>query len=67
MRISAPPAISDSLLAPLIVRFQESYPDVRVQVLTTERIVPRIAEEIGLAFRLGELETLWLVVRRLLT
>jgi DNA-binding transcriptional LysR family regulator len=67
LRISAPPTISDSVLAPLIIRFQESYPDVRVQVFTTERIIPQIAEGIDLAFRVGELEDSSLVVRRLLT
>jgi DNA-binding transcriptional LysR family regulator len=67
LRISAPPTISDSLLAPLILRFQEAYPDVRVQVFTTDRILPQIAEGIDLAFRVGELEDSSLVVRRLLT
>jgi len=67
LRISAPPTISDSLLAPLIIRFQEAYPDVRVQVFTTERILPQIAEGIDIAFRVGELEDSSLVVRRLLT
>jgi len=67
LRISAPPTISDSVLAPLIIRFQESYPDVKVQVFTTERIIPQIAEGIDLAFRVGELEDSSLVVRRLLT
>src|SRR5579862_7001097 len=32
LKISAPPSISDSLLAPIICRFQQEYPDVRVQV-----------------------------------
>jgi DNA-binding transcriptional LysR family regulator len=67
LRISAPPTISDSVLAPLIIRFQDSYPDVRIQVFTTERIIPQIAEGIDLAFRVGELEDSSLVVRRLLT
>jgi DNA-binding transcriptional LysR family regulator len=67
LRISAPPTISDSLLAPLIIRFQQSYPDVRVQVFTTERILPQIAQGIDLAFRVGKLEDSSLVVRHLLT
>jgi DNA-binding transcriptional LysR family regulator len=53
LRISAPPTISDSLLAPLIIRFEQFYPDVRVQVFTTEPIIPQIAEGIDLAFRVG--------------
>jgi DNA-binding transcriptional LysR family regulator len=67
LRVSAPPSISDSLLAPLICRFQEFYPDVRVQVFITERVVDQIAEGIDLAFRVGELEDSSLVVRHILT
>ena len=54
LRISAPPSISDSLLAPVVVAFQERYPEVRVQVFITERIVDQIAERIDLAFRVDE-------------
>src|SRR6516162_4936204 len=39
LRLAAPPSISDSLLAPLVGAFQESYPDVRAQIIVTERIV----------------------------
>lgn len=66
LRVSAPPSISDSLLAPLICRFQEIYPDVRVQVFITERVVDQIAEGIDLAFRVGDLEDSSLVVRHIL-
>ena len=67
LRIAAPPSISDSLLAPLVGAFQSSYPDVRVQIFITERIVDQIAEGVDLAFRVGELEDSSLVVRKLLT
>ena len=53
LRLSAPPSISDSLLAPLVGAFQASYPDVRVQIFITERIVDQIAEGVDLAFRVG--------------
>jgi DNA-binding transcriptional LysR family regulator len=67
LRLSAPPSISDSLLAPLIGTFQASYPNVRVQVLITERIVDQIAEGVDLSFRVRELEDSSLVARRVLT
>ena len=67
LRLAAPPSISDSLLAPLVGAFQASYPDVRVQISITERIVDQIAEGIDLAFRVGELEDSSLVARRILT
>jgi DNA-binding transcriptional LysR family regulator len=46
LRLSAPPSISDSLLAPLVGAFQASYPDVRVQIFITERRCRADATEI---------------------
>jgi DNA-binding transcriptional LysR family regulator len=68
LRLSAPPSISDSLLAPLVGAFQASYPDVRVQIFITERIVDQIAEGVDLAFRVDpKLENSSLVARKILT
>jgi len=67
LRLSAPPSISDSLLAPLVGAFQASYPNVRVQIFVTERIVDQIAEGVDLSFRVGELEDSALVARKILT
>src|ERR1700724_1481095 len=67
LRLAAPPSISDSLLAPLVGAFQASYPNVRVQVFITDRIVDQIAEGVDLAFRVGDLEDSSLVARRILT
>jgi len=67
LRLSAPPSISDSLLAPLIGAFQASYPDVRVQILVTERVVDHIEEGVDLLFRIGALRDSTLVARRILS
>src|ERR1700723_1176380 len=68
LRLSAPPSISDSLLAPLVGAFQASYPDVRVQIFITERIVDQIAEGVDLTFRVDpKLEDSSLVARKILT
>lgn len=67
LRLSAPPSISDTLLTPLVTAFQSSYPNVRVQVLVTDRFVDHIAEGIDLTFRLGVLRDSSLVARRILT
>ena len=67
LRLSAPPSISDTLLAPLIGAFQASYPDVRVQVLVTDRLVDHIGDGVDLVFRLGALRDSSLVARRILT
>src|SRR6516165_2461965 len=67
LRLSAPPSISDTLLTPLVTAFQASYPNVRIQILVTDRFVDHIAEGIDLVFRLGPLKDSSLVARRLLT
>ena len=68
LRLASPPSISDCFLAPLIGAFQASYPDVRVQVLISERIVDQIAERVDVAFRVHrQLDDSSLVARRILT
>ena len=67
LRLSAPPNISDSFLAPLLSAFHAAYPNVRVQALITERHVDHIADGVDLAFRLGPLRDTSLVARRILT
>jgi DNA-binding transcriptional LysR family regulator len=66
LRISAPPSVSDTLLTPLAIAFQKHYPNVRVQVLITERYVEHIADGVDLVFRVGALRDSSLVARRLL-
>lgn len=67
LRLSSPPSISDSLLAPLVLAFQASHPGVRVQILVTERMVDHISEGVDLAVRLGALKDSTLVARKILT
>lgn len=67
LRLSAPPSILDTLLAPLLGAFQATYPNVRVQVLVTDRFVDLIAEGIDLVFRGGALSDSSLVARKILT
>jgi DNA-binding transcriptional LysR family regulator len=64
LKLSAMPSVSDTLLTPLVAAFQAFYPNVRVQILVTERMVDLIAEGIDLAFRLGALKDSCLVARR---
>lgn len=66
LRLSAPPSISDSLLAPLVSAFQASYPEVHVHILVTDRFVDHIAEGIDLVLRVGPLEDSTLVARKML-
>jgi DNA-binding transcriptional LysR family regulator len=67
LRLSAPPSISDTLLTPLVTAFQASYPEVRVQILITDRFVDHIADGVDIAFRLGTLKDSSLVALKLLT
>jgi DNA-binding transcriptional LysR family regulator len=67
LRLSAPPSISETLLTPLVCAFQASYPDVRVQILITDRFVDHIADGVDIVFRLGVLKDSSLVARKLLT
>ena len=68
LRLAAPPSISDSLLAPLVGAFQASYPNVRIQVFITDRIVDQIAEGVDLAFRVDpQLKDSSLIARKILT
>jgi DNA-binding transcriptional LysR family regulator len=67
LRLSAPPSISDTLLAPLLGAFQASYPNIRVQVFVTDRFVDLIAEGIDIVFRLGAPGDSSLVGRKILT
>lgn len=66
LRLASPPSISDTLLAPIIGAFQKTYPDVRVQIFITDRIVDHVSEGVDLTFRVGDLEDSSLVARRIL-
>lgn len=64
--LTAPPSIADSLLAPLLSRFQAAYPSVAVRVMVTDRFVDHISEGVDLAFRVGVLRDSALVAKSLL-
>jgi DNA-binding transcriptional LysR family regulator len=66
LRLSAPPSIADTLLTPLVIAFQKRYPNVRIQILVTERHVDHIADGVDLVLRVGALRDSSLVARRLL-
>jgi DNA-binding transcriptional LysR family regulator len=67
LRLSAPPSLSESLLVPLINAFQMSYPNVRIEVLVTDRFVDHIVEGLDLVFRFGALKDSTLIARRILS
>lgn len=66
LRLSAPPSVGESLLAPLVCAFQASYPDVRVHIIVTDRYVDPIEDGVDLVFRVGKLKDSSMVARPLL-
>ncbi len=67
LRLTAPPSVCDTLLAPIVTAFHASYPHVQVQIFITDRWVDHIADGIDLAFRIGALKNLSLVARKILS
>jgi DNA-binding transcriptional LysR family regulator len=67
LRLSVPPSLSDTLLAPLVTAFQASYPNVSIQILVTDRSVNHIADGVDLVVARGALRDSSLVARRILT
>lgn len=67
LRLSAPPSVSDTLIAPLVDTFQAAHSDVRIQVDVSGRPVDHIAGGIDLAFRVGAIKEGSLVARKILT
>jgi DNA-binding transcriptional LysR family regulator len=66
VRISSPPSISDTLLAPLIEAFQSRYPDIRVRAFITGRYVDLVSDGVDVGFIVGPLGDQSVVARRLL-
>ena len=67
VRLAAPPSISDTLLSPITVAFESAHPDVRVEIMITEKWVDPVSEGIDLIFHVGPLADSGLVARRMLT
>jgi DNA-binding transcriptional LysR family regulator len=66
LRISAPPSLSDIIVAPLVTSFCQKYPDVRVRVLISERDVDLIEDGLDVALWPGQLKDSTLKARTLL-
>jgi DNA-binding transcriptional LysR family regulator len=62
--MSVPPVIGRIHAMPLVVEFLQDYPDVRVRVLVSERIVNLMEDHIDLAIRVGELPDSTMIAKR---
>jgi DNA-binding transcriptional LysR family regulator len=65
VRLTAPTDLGDRLLPPILVGFAARYPEVRVDVVLTQRFVDLVHEGIDLALRVGRLGDSRLVARLL--
>ncbi|MBF0470450.1 MAG: LysR family transcriptional regulator [Gammaproteobacteria bacterium] len=66
LRISAPESLAVSLLPEALLRFQQRFPKLEMEVHITGRFVDLVEEGIDVALRVGELEDSSLVARLLI-
>jgi DNA-binding transcriptional LysR family regulator len=55
LRITAPVDYAATILTPLLVRMRETHPELRVELLTGDRLFDLVAEGIDVAIRVGNL------------
>ncbi len=67
LRVAAPPEFAQSHLTPAVVDFLHRHPDIQIQLLPRSRPFDLIADEIDVAFRVGQPLDSSLVTRRLAT
>ena len=65
LRLTAPPHLAATRIAPLIRRFLEMHPGVRVELITTTQVLNFVQEKIDLAIRIGAPQDSTLVARKL--
>ena len=65
VRLTAPADLGDTLLAPILVDFAGRYPEVRLDIVLTQRLVDLVHEGFDLALRAGKLADSRLVARPL--
>ena len=65
LRINTPVSLGVQHLAPALIEFQRRYPDVRVNMSLTDRVVDFYAEQVDVAVRMGPLSDSRLMSRRI--
>lgn len=67
LRVTAPYSLGSALLAPVLHRFRERYPDVRLDIVLSNELLDLVADEIDVALRIGDLPDSTLTARPLAT
>lgn len=65
LKVTAPADLGDNLLANLILRTQQEFPELEVELLLTDRYIDLVAEGIDVAIRTGDLRDSTLVAKSL--
>ncbi|WP_092283094.1 LysR family transcriptional regulator [Halopseudomonas sabulinigri] len=65
LRINAPSAFGQYQLVPLLHRFQQEFPAIKVELLLNDRVIDPVREGHDITFRVGNLADSSLVARRL--
>lgn len=66
LKISATVAFSESKILPLLPLFRNAFPDIKVEIEITERIVDLIEENVDVAIRSGRLPDSNLIAKKLM-
>jgi DNA-binding transcriptional LysR family regulator len=64
LTISLPAVLGRTHVLPVIVEFQRAFPDIRMRMLLTDRIVSLLEEHVDVAVRVGELPDSSLIATR---
>jgi DNA-binding transcriptional LysR family regulator len=67
VRLSIPPNITDTLIAPTVADFQRVHPKVRIQISVAAHVVDHVADGADLAIRIGPIDDPALTQRKVLT
>lgn len=67
LRVNAPMSFGFRHLAPALGAFMQRYPEVRVELTLTDRLVNLIEDNVDVAIRIGELRDSSLIARKLAT
>ncbi|SOZ34605.1 LysR family transcriptional regulator [Cupriavidus neocaledonicus] len=67
LRLSAPVEFGRKLVAPLLSRFAQAYPDIAVDLMLNDRPADFVGDQIDVAFRSGRIEDSNIIARPLMT
>ena len=67
VRITVPPSLVEPFFVPLVTKFMNAYPNARVVIMSTQRHVDLLNENIDIGFRVGSLSDSSLTTRKIAT